>query len=109
MTLSTGNAVTAGSVDHVVRFERRASPATARAGTPPDACIAPWKDDVSAAADLDGTSLPDPLVDRALRLFSFLGQAQQLRSPSVSDLDSYRRDGAVHWLHDVPEHPAVQL
>jgi len=78
-------------------------------GTPPDACTAPWKDNVSAAVNSDGTNVPDPLVDRALRLFSFLGQAQQLKSPSVSDLDSYRRDGAVHWLDDIPVHPAVQL
>lgn len=51
----------------------------------------------------------DPLVDRAVRLFSFLGQAQQLKNPSVHDLDSYRRDGAVHWLHERPLHPAVDV
>ena len=50
----------------------------------------------------------DPLVDRAVRLFSFLGQAQQQRNPSVPDLEAYRRgDGAVHWLHELPDHPAV--
>ncbi len=64
---------------------------------------------MSAAADTDETNLPDPLVDRARRLFSFLGQAQQLKSPSVNDLETYRRDGAVHWLHDVPAHASVQL
>ena len=63
---------------------------------------------MSAEADPDQTNPPDPLVDRAVRLFSFLGRAQQLKSPSVSDLDSYRRDGAVHWL-ERPVHPAVQL
>lgn len=49
----------------------------------------------------------DPLAERAVRLFTFLGQAQQLRAPRVHDLDGYSRDGAVHWLHRVPEHPAV--
>lgn len=64
---------------------------------------------MSAAADLDQDDVPDPLVDRAVRLFSFLGQAQQLKSPSVTDLDAYSRDGAVQWLADVPLHPAVHL
>ena len=58
--------------------------------------------------DADVVDSPaDPLVDRAVRLFSFLGQAQQLKNPSVADLDSYRRDGAVHWLHELPIHPAL--
>lgn len=52
---------------------------------------------------------PDPLVSRAVRLFTFLGRAQQLRNPSVTDVDAYRRDGAVHWLHGLPEHPALQI
>jgi hypothetical protein len=64
---------------------------------------------VSAAADLDQTEVPDPLVDRAIRLFSFLGQTQQLKNPKTTDLESYRRDGAVLWLHDAPEHHAVHL
>ncbi|GAA4991811.1 AAA domain-containing protein [Pseudonocardia tropica] len=50
----------------------------------------------------------DPLADRAVRLFTFLGQAQQLRTPRVHDLDSYTRDGAVHWLHAVPLHAAIR-
>jgi very-short-patch-repair endonuclease len=58
-------------------------------------------------AALDEPRAPDPLIGRAVRLFSFLGQAQQLKNPSVSDLDSYRREGAVHWLHDLPLHPAL--
>jgi hypothetical protein len=60
-------------------------------------------------ADLDEGNAFDPLVDRAVRLFTFLGQAQQLKSPRVTDLEAYRRDGAVCWLHDVPEHPAVRI
>jgi very-short-patch-repair endonuclease len=52
-------------------------------------------------------SLQDPLVDRAIRLFTFLGQAQRLRTSRVCDLDSYRRDGAVLWLADAPVHPAI--
>lgn len=60
------------------------------------------------SADSGMHSTADPLADRALRLFTFLGQAQQLRNPRVHDLDSYTRDGAVHWLHAVPEHPAIR-
>ncbi|OZM79790.1 hypothetical protein CFP66_24200 [Pseudonocardia sp. MH-G8] len=59
-------------------------------------------------AALDEASASESLVGRAVRLFSFLGQAQQLKNPSVSDLDSYRRDGAVHWLHELPGHPALE-
>ena len=57
--------------------------------------------------NLEDAPVEDPLLDRALRLFSFLGQAQQLRNSKVSDLESYKRDGAVHWLHELPRHPAV--
>ncbi|GAA4682358.1 hypothetical protein GCM10023215_15430 [Pseudonocardia yuanmonensis] len=49
----------------------------------------------------------DPLVDRAIRLFTFLGEAQRLRSSAVTDLEQYRRDGAVLWLADAPDHGAV--
>jgi hypothetical protein len=59
-------------------------------------------------ADVDGHNAFNPLVDRAVRLFTFLGQVQLLKSPRVADLEAYRRDGAVHWLHEVPEHPAVR-
>ncbi|MBW0116300.1 AAA family ATPase [Pseudonocardia sp. KRD-169] len=53
------------------------------------------------------TSAADPLVDHAVRLFTFLGRAQQLRAPIVRDIESYRTEGAVHWWHELPEHPAV--
>ncbi|OLF15429.1 AAA domain-containing protein [Actinophytocola xanthii] len=46
----------------------------------------------------------DPLVDRAVRLFEFLGRVQQLRATPPREVDGYR---AVHWLGDLPEHPAV--
>ncbi|MFC5947050.1 AAA domain-containing protein [Pseudonocardia lutea] len=59
----------------------------------------------------DETTTPetpqDPLVDRAIRLFTFLGEAQRLRSTPVTDLEQYRRDGAVLWLADAPAHAAV--
>jgi hypothetical protein len=47
---------------------------------------------------------PDPLVSRAVRLFEFLGRTQQLRNLPPRTVDAYR---AVHWLDDLPEHPAV--
>lgn len=51
----------------------------------------------------------DPVLDRAVRLFTFLAQSQQLRTPRIHDLASYATDGAVHWLSEVPEHPAVAI
>ncbi|MHA6507823.1 AAA domain-containing protein [Tessaracoccus sp. Y1736] len=47
-------------------------------------------------------------VDKAVRLFTFLAKAQQLRQAPVSDIDAYRRDGAVHWLGDLPVAEAVR-
>jgi len=47
-------------------------------------------------------------VDKAVRLFTFLAKAQQLRQAPVSDIDAYRRDGAVHWLGDLPEAETVR-
>jgi len=46
-------------------------------------------------------------MDRAVRLFEFLGRSQQLRNQPARDVDSYRRDGAVLWLKDLPHHPAL--
>lgn len=49
------------------------------------------------------------LVDRGVRLFRFLARAQQLRTAEIPTTDRYERDGAVHWLGSLPEHPAVQV
>lgn len=54
-------------------------------------------------------STRDPLVDRAIRLFRFLARAQQLKSKPVRTTESYLRDGAVHWIGDVPSHRAVHV
>ena len=47
-------------------------------------------------------------VDKAVRLFTFLAKAQLLRQAPVSDIDAYRRDGAVRWLGDLPDAHAVR-
>lgn len=52
---------------------------------------------------------PDMFADRAKRLFQFLSRAQQLKTASVPTTDRYVRDGAVHWLHALPVHPAISL
>lgn len=57
--------------------------------------------------DLDEATPRDSLVDPAIRLFSFLDQAQQLKNAKVHDLMSYKRGGAVHWPHSFPQHPVV--
>jgi very-short-patch-repair endonuclease/DNA polymerase III delta prime subunit len=49
-----------------------------------------------------------PLVERARRLFEFLGRAQQLKTTQPRTIDSYQRDGTVLWLADAPVHDAVQ-
>jgi REase_MTES_1575/AAA domain len=46
----------------------------------------------------------DPLVGRAVRLFEFLGRAQQLRNQPPRTVDGYR---SVLWLGGLPDHPAV--
>ena len=46
----------------------------------------------------------DPLVGRAVRLFEFLGRAQQLRNQPPRTVDGYR---SVLWLDSLPDHPAV--
>jgi very-short-patch-repair endonuclease len=60
-------------------------------------------------ADLDRANLVshDMLLDRAVRLFEFLRRAQQLRNQPVRDVETYRRDGVVLWLKDLPHHPAL--
>ena len=45
-----------------------------------------------------------PLVDRAVRLFEFLGSAQQLKNRPPRTLDAYP---TVLWLGELPRHPAV--
>jgi very-short-patch-repair endonuclease len=49
----------------------------------------------------------EPMLDRAVRLFEFLGRAQQLKNQPPRTVESYRRDGAVVWLAELPRHPAV--
>lgn len=45
-----------------------------------------------------------PLVERAVRLFEFLGRAQQLKSRPPRTVDAHP---TVLWLGDLPRHPAV--
>ncbi len=48
------------------------------------------------------------LTDKAVRLFTFLAKAQQLRQRPVRDVDQYTRDGVVRWFADLPKHDAVR-
>jgi very-short-patch-repair endonuclease len=51
---------------------------------------------------------PDPLLDRAVRLFEFLQRVQQITETPVRHVDTYRKgDGAVVWFHTVPDHSAA--
>ncbi|GGC73803.1 AAA family ATPase [Hoyosella rhizosphaerae] len=49
------------------------------------------------------------LVERGANLFEFLARVQQLKSRTVTSLDSYERDGAVFWFASLPSHPAVRV
>ncbi|MBP2471708.1 very-short-patch-repair endonuclease [Crossiella equi] len=46
------------------------------------------------------------LLDRAVRLFTFLRRVQQLRNRAVRTVGGY---SSVTWLHELPDHPAVRL
>lgn len=51
----------------------------------------------------------NPLVDKAVRLFTFLSRAQLLKERAVRDVDQYKRSGgSVLWFMDFPDHPAVR-
>ncbi|HEX6356271.1 AAA domain-containing protein [Actinophytocola sp.] len=52
----------------------------------------------------DASTAADPLVGRAVRLFEFLGRAQQLRNQPPRTVEGYR---SVLWLDSLPDHPAV--
>lgn len=51
---------------------------------------------------------PSALLTKAVKLFEFLGQVQQLKSVVVRTTDTYQRDGSVVWFGDLPEHRAVR-
>ena len=59
-------------------------------------------------ARLEHDVVRDSLVDRAMRLFEFLGRAQQLKNQPPRTIDTYQRDGSVLWFGDFPHHPAVK-
>lgn len=48
----------------------------------------------------------DPHVKRAVRLFEFLGRAQQLKVNSPRTVDRY---DWVQWFGDAPDHPAIKV
>lgn len=47
-------------------------------------------------------------VRRAIQLFEYLKRVQQLKSPPVRDLETYRNQGHVIWFHSLPDHEAVR-
>jgi very-short-patch-repair endonuclease len=51
----------------------------------------------------------EPLVERAVRLFEFLGRTQQLKGQPPRTVETYQREGSVLWLGDLPDHPAVAV
>lgn len=53
----------------------------------------------------------ETVVERARGLFEFLLRAQKQRTETsrVANINDYRRDGAVLWVSDMPQHPAVEL
>ena len=53
-----------------------------------------------------GPSATDSVVERATRLFTFLGEVQRIKSDPPRSVDGYE---SVLWLGDLPDHPAVQV
>ena len=66
---------------------------------------------VSLIAEESGTvdrQVQPEMVDKGRRLIQFLAAAQRLRLAPVRTVEAYRaQDGAVLWLVDTPDHPAV--
>lgn len=57
----------------------------------------------------DTHAAADPLVDKAVRLFTFLSRAQLLKQRPAQDVEQYVRGGGhVEWFKDLPEHPAIR-
>lgn len=50
----------------------------------------------------------NPLAEKAVRLFTFLTKAQQLRQIQIRDVSEYAGTGSVHWFNDLPEHDAIR-
>jgi transcription elongation GreA/GreB family factor/very-short-patch-repair endonuclease len=51
----------------------------------------------------------DGRLEQAIGLFEFLTQAQALRNTPVRLIETYRRDGEVIWLAEIPRHSAVDV
>lgn len=47
--------------------------------------------------------MSNELVDKAVRLFTYLSKTQKLGEKVISDVNDYRADGQVVWRRDVPE------
>lgn len=47
------------------------------------------------------------VVDRGARLFEFLARAQSVGARRITNLDTYKHDGAVVWLNEISDHPAI--
>src|SRR5215469_7575741 len=62
----------------------------------------------SQALHEDAASQEEPRLVRAINLFTFLAEAQALRTKPVRTVEAYEREGSVIWLTEVPAHPAVE-
>ena len=62
----------------------------------------------SQALHEDAASKEEPRLVRAINLFTFLAEAQALRTKPVRTVEAYEREGSVIWLTEAPAHPAVE-
>ena len=46
------------------------------------------------------------LLERAIRLFKFLGRVQEMKAKTPRTIATYERDGDVIWYGRLPNHPA---
>src|ERR1700744_3800310 len=47
------------------------------------------------------------LLERAIRLFKFLGRVQEMKAKTPRTIATYERDGDVIWYGRLPNHPAI--
>lgn len=74
-------------------------------GSEPEEPISPDRVDADGHHEQHAAEI-DPLVDRARRLFRFLGESQRLRTKPVHTVEKY---DSVRWTSEIPHHPAISL
>lgn len=57
----------------------------------------------------EGRGAQAPVVEHGRRPFQFLAEVQRLKLPRITNLDTYKVNGLVMWLADLPAHDTVSM